>query len=259
MTWSAKRKLYYGGIACIVIALFLFINIYPKLTKDPTCSDGKRNGTEVGIDCGGGCSRICAAEAVPLVVKWSRSFKVSEGFYNAFAYIENQNLQAAARVIYYEFTFYDADNIFISSRKGTAYVPANGRFGIFEPAVSTGKRIPKNTTFKFASTPEWLKVTEDESKQIIFAEAGVPSNLEIAPRMSVGVENPTLSQVRDIDVFAIIYDADDNALAVSKTVVDGLIANSKKNLTFTWREPFAGDPKRVEIISQINVFANRQE
>lgn len=93
MTWSGKRKLYYGGIACIAIALFLFINIYPKLTKDPTCSDGKRNGAEVGTDCGGGCARICAAEAVPLVVKWSRSFKVSEGFYNAFAYIENQNLQ----------------------------------------------------------------------------------------------------------------------------------------------------------------------
>lgn len=259
MTWSGKRKLFYGGIACFALALFLLIAIYPQLSKEPTCADGKKNGNEVGVDCGGGCMRICQAQAVPLVVKWSRSFKVGDGFYNAFAYIENQNLQAASRFIYYEFNFYDENNIYISNRKGVAYIPPNGNFGIFEPAIATGNRIPKNTTFKFTSTPEWLRVTEDESKQVVFTEAGAVSNLEISPRLPVIVSNPTISTVRNIDIFAIVYDENNNALGVSKTVVDGLVAGAKKNVTFTWREPFSGEPRRTEIINQVNVFANRDQ
>ncbi len=257
MTWSAKRQFFYGGIACFAVALFLLINIYPKLNKAPTCFDTKQNGTETGIDCGGGCERICQAQTVPLVVKWSRSFKVGDGFYNAFAYVENQNLQASSKTIGYEFTFYDANNIFISSRKGYIYVPANGRFGIFEPAVSTGNRVPKNTTFRFLTTPEWLKVTDDESKQTIFSEAGALANLDLAPRLPVDVSNPTTGDVRNIDVYAIVYDQDDNALGVSKTLIDILPANSKKSVTFTWREPFNGEARRTEIITQVNVFANR--
>lgn len=259
MNWASKRKLFYGGILCFALALFLFVNIYPKLTKDPTCFDGKQNSSESGIDCGGGCVKICQADAVPLTIRWSRSFKVGEGFYNAFAYIENQNLQASSKIVYYEFTFYDTNNIFISSRQGAAFVPPNGRFGIFESAIATGNRVPKNTTFRFLTTPQWERVTENESKQIIFAEAGVVANTDIAPKLPVTVENPTIAEVKNIDVFSIIYDADDNALAVSKTVIDNLIAGGKKNVTFTWRAPFEGEPKRTEILTQVNIFANREQ
>ncbi len=258
MTWSGKRKLFYGGIACFAVALFLLVNLYPKFNKAPTCADNKQNGAETGIDCGGGCMKICQENAVPLVVKWSRSFKVGEGFYNAFAYVENQNLQASAKIIYYEFTFYDANNIFISTRQGAAYVPPNGRFGIFESAIATGQRVPKNTTFRFMTEPQWLKVTEDEAKQILFTEAGLVENADIAPKLPVTIENPTTTIAKNIDVYAIIYDSNDNALGVSKTIISSLPAGQKKNLTFTWREPFAGEPKRIEIINQINIFANRK-
>ncbi len=257
MSWAGKRKMFYGGIACLAFALFLLVNIYPKLNKPPTCVDAKQNGTETGIDCGGGCERICQAAAVPLVVKWSRAFKVGDGYYNAFAYIENQNLLASSKIVYYQFDFYDANNIFISSRQGATYIPPNGRFGIFEPAIVTGNRIPKNTLFRFTSIPEWLRVSVDESKQSVFAEAGVPTNLDVAPKLPVTISNPTITSIQAIDALAIIYDNDNNALGVSKTVIDGMAAGTKKDVTFTWREPFAGEPKRTEIITQVNVFANR--
>ncbi|MEN9582285.1 MAG: hypothetical protein RL641_239 [Candidatus Parcubacteria bacterium] len=258
MTWAGRRKLYYGGLACIVIALFLFVKIYPKLSAAPTCFDGKQNTNERGVDCGGGCAKICQADASPLVVKWSRSFKVGDGFYNAFAYVENQNIRAAAPLVRYEFTLYDKDNVFITTRQGSAYVPPNGRLGIFESAIDTGKRAPKYTTFHFLNEPIWLTVTEEESTQSVFAEAGVPTNLDIAPRLQVSLENQSISTLRNIDVFAIIYDEDGIALGTSKTSIDTMVSGQKKSIPFTWREPFAGASKRTEVITQVNVLANRQ-
>jgi hypothetical protein len=257
MTWGSRRKLLYGGFLCLFVAIFLLIKIYPLLNKEPTCLDGKKNGAERGVDCGGGCTRICQNDTAPLTVKWSRSFKVGNGIYSAFSYVENQNVQASGRVIYYEFNLYDEENIFIVSRKGATYIPPNGRFGIFETAIATGQRIPKNTSFKFLTQPQWEKVTAEEARQFVFSEASIPTNLDIAPRLSVSVENPTITTAYNIDVFAVIYDAEGNALGVSKTLVDKLPAGGNKNLTFTWREPFAGEPRRTEILTQLNVFENR--
>ncbi len=257
MTWGGRRKLLYGGILCIVVALLLLAYIYPKINVAATCVDQKQNGAEHGIDCGGNCVKICQAEAAPLVVKWTRSFKVADGYYNAFSYVENQNIQAASQTLYYEFSLYDSDNVFITSRSGMTYVPPNGQFGIFEPAIATGKRIPKNTSIKLVNDPQWLKISQDEAKQSIFAEASVPTNLDIAPKLSVSIENSTITPVKNVDVFAIVYGEAGNALGVSKTILDVVPANAKRTATFTWREPFAGEVKKTEIINQVNVFANR--
>ncbi len=257
MTWAGRRKFFYGGILIFIAISYLAYKIYPSFNVEPTCADNKQNGQERGVDCGGACFKICQNDAAPLVEKWARSFRVGEGIYNSFAYLENKNVQAAAQIIYYEFTLYDADNIFITSRKGATFIPPNSRLGIFEPAVITGKRAVKNTTFKILSKPDWVKVSESESKQVVFTEAGIVTNLEIAPKLQVSVQNSTISTIKNIDVFAIVYDENNNALGLSKTIIPSMVAGSKKDITFTWREPFAGEPVRTEIISQVNIFANR--
>lgn len=211
----------------------------------------------MGVDCGGSCERLCFSQTTPLLVKWSRSFRVAPGFYNAFAYIENQNLGAAAREIGYEFTLYDEQNLFIGSRKGAVYVPPNGRFGVFEPAIPTGTRIPKNTLFRIISEPEWLRITEEESKQVLHTQATLPENTDTEPRLLATLENPTILPIKNIDVFAILYDDNGNALSVSKTILEALSPGDKKTVSFTWREPFTTLVQDTEIITQVNVFLNR--
>ena len=59
MTWAAKRQLQYlSGFLAIILVIVLII-IAPYLRSDPTCFDGKQNGNEEGIDCGGSCDLIC--------------------------------------------------------------------------------------------------------------------------------------------------------------------------------------------------------
>ena len=102
MSWRAKRQIGVIFIFLAVAAVVLAIFLYPILVKKPTCFDTKMNGTETGVDCGGTCMKFCSADIKQPVVLWSRSFKVTDGLYNAAAYVQNQNPTAGLRKINYE-------------------------------------------------------------------------------------------------------------------------------------------------------------
>lgn len=244
--------------AVAVIGLLLFFYLYPKFNVPPTCTDNKQNGDERGIDCGGICSRICLDDTTPLVVKWSRSHPVANGYYNSFAYIENQNISAAAEQVSYEFTLFDDKNLYIASRKGSTYVSPNGRFAIFEPAIPTGERVVKNTLFRFTSTPNWVNAKDRFTDLKLLTSAESPTNLDVAPKLNGTIENASLYTIKDIDVFAVVYDADGNAIGTSTTHVGTLASGIKKDIFFTWRAPFPGEAKKVELLSQFNVFTQDQ-
>lgn len=254
MTWATKRKLTYMAIIFLVIALFAFIKLYPKFNVPPTCGDNKQNGAERGVDCGGACQKICPSDTVSLVVKWARSYPVSTGYYNSFAYIENQNITAAAQTISYEFSLFDDKNLFIVSRKGTIYVPPNSRFVVFEPAIPTGLRVPKNTLLRFTSTPVWLSVKDRFSEYRLLSSALSPTDLDSSPKLTATISNEGERRIEGIDIFAILYNADGNAIGASKTFLDSLSSDQKKDVYFTWRTPFNGEVKHVELMTQFNIF-----
>ena len=72
--WAFWRRLYYGSGFFLVSALFC-VGIYFVFFAQPaTCFDGVMNGSETGIDCGGGCVRVCAADVAAPRVVWAKSF-----------------------------------------------------------------------------------------------------------------------------------------------------------------------------------------
>src|SRR5436190_24111663 len=111
LSWGARRKIFYFSIIFGAVAIALVILIYPYFNREPTCFDNKMNGSESGLDCGGGCQKVCTPAALQLVTLWARAFEVLPGKYNVMAYIENQNRECGIPMISYEFQLYDADNI----------------------------------------------------------------------------------------------------------------------------------------------------
>src|SRR3989344_1070411 len=162
MTWAFKRQIFYIAILFLVILVFGFLIAYPRLNKAPTCSDGRKNGTETGIDCGGICARACMMQVDAISVLWTRAFKVVPGRYNAVAYLENHNKNVAIDKISYRFRFADKNNIYIGKREGTTTVPPSGKFAVFAPAIDIGNSIPVYVTFQFTSEPVWLAVPQEK-------------------------------------------------------------------------------------------------
>ena len=66
MTWGLKRQIFYVIVLLLFVTVFAFIILYPTFNKAPSCIDGKQNGNETGIDCGGSCANACLSQVSPL-------------------------------------------------------------------------------------------------------------------------------------------------------------------------------------------------
>lgn len=257
MTWALKRQFLYILVLVAFFSVFGFLIVYPYFNKAPTCFDGKQNGTETGIDCGGSCTLACSNALNPVSVLWARSFKVIDGRYNAVAYLENKNQNAAIEKISYRFRFADKNNVYIGKRDGTTYVPPSGKFAVFEPAIDVGNSDPVYTTFEFTSPPVWIQVPPDTVARVHLSvsDTALDQSGSAGPRLSATLHNDSLYTVPDVNVVAILYDQDGNAVSASKTYLPQIDGNQSAALNFTWPEPFDRDPVTKEILPMYDIFA----
>lgn len=243
MTWAGKRKFFYLSILLAVflaITIPIFYSIYPK----PSCFDGKQNQDEKGIDCDGGCKKVCFERAAPIQILWTRSFKVSDGVYSAIAYVANSNFNLGARNVPYVFKIYDDRNVLIKERRGSTNIPPNVNFPVFEGIISTGNRTPARAFFEFSASPYFERLNEQPSLSV---KSNLLAEGENNPRLSATVVNDNIFGVKDVSVVAVLYDQEDTAIAASQTIIEEIAKNSSKEVVFTWPAPFSNKIGRIEI------------
>jgi hypothetical protein len=256
LSWRSKKQLTYLSIVLGVILIFVYRSfIAPVLSVAPTCFDGKQNGNEQGLDCGGPCQKVCPFQSNALLLRWARVFKVTPSIYNAMAYVDNQNPGSAIRKIAYEFRVYDDRGIFITSRTGESFIGPVGRFVIFEPSLSVGNRVPAKTLFKFIEAPVWEKIDRRFETFPLSVRDKKISNPESAPKLEATVANDSIYDLTNIPVIAILYDKDGNALGASRTFLDKLPKNSTEPVYFTWPEGFTTTILSTDIFPEINPFS----
>jgi len=254
MSWASRRKSIYTGVLALVVLLFLSIPLYSYLSRTPTCIDGKQNGDELGVDCGGSCEALCQSQAREMIVHWSRAFKSGDGMVDALAYVENPNILAGTENVIYRFKLYDENNILITEKFGKTFVLPSEQIAIFEPALRTGERVYKYAFFEFAPDIQWVRVKEGtKASELAISEQNI-TGLEMKPKLTAVISNNSITPVYNVEIVAIIYDIDDNAIAVSATLVDEITKYGGKTISFSWRKPFESIPARIDIIPRINTF-----
>ncbi len=255
MTWGLKRQLFYISVLVVFFLVLGFLVVFPYINKIPSCTDNRQNGNETGVDCGGSCSKSCTFEVNKISTLWSRTFQVIPGRYNAVAYLENHNKNTAIYKINYRFRFADKDNIYIGKRDGETFIPASGKFAIFEAGIGVGNSIPVYTTFEFTEMPTWNKVPEDKINQLRVLVSDIKlENQNISPRLSATIKNDSLFVIPEVGVVVILYDEKGNAISASRTYLDVLAEEESKEINFTWPEPIIGNVIAKEIIPMYNIF-----
>lgn len=260
MSWNGKRqsKYFFGVLLFILIVAFLIAK--PFIFKEATCFDVKQNGDETGVDCGGSCSLFCSEEAKGISVKWQKAFKVTDGRYNVAAYIENQNTDAVIKEIGYVFKVYDRENRFIVERVGKTYISSSGAMVVFEPGLITGgNREPAFVRFEFLGQPTWYRepaFAKDVS--LVVTEDPVFIDQATVPKLTTTIVNKSFQKPKNIDVYAVLYDENENALAVSKTILPEIERNSSAEVFFSWFLPIEGVVVRKEIITNFDPFSSFQ-
>lgn len=256
MRWALRRQIFDIIILLLFFTVLGFLIIYPSLNKAPTCTDGRQNGDETGIDCGGSCLTACTAQVDQVSILWARAFRVIPGRYNAVAYLVNHNKNAAVGKINYRFRFADANNVYIGKREGSTIIPTAGNFAVFEPGIDIGNSIPVYTTFEFSETPVWLQVPQDKLDQLKVVVSNIKLQDEsTSPHLSATITNNSLFTIPNVNIVTVLYDAAGNAISASRTYLNQLSPFQSSDINFTWPEAFSGTVVAKEIIPMYDIFS----
>lgn len=252
MDWSSKRKLIYGAGIVIAILLVLTYAFRDTLFPTPTCFDGKQNGFEAGIDCGGQCSLRCFQETVPLTVSWARALQTSSTTYDFVAYVSNKNLDNAPKSLPFTFIAYTSDGLEMMRMTGTTTAPIDGDFPIivqnvklpYRPgslSATVGQNLPHYKTLEKPTVPT-LRVANTRY------EAGA------TPRVYATVVNQKRILLRNLPVRVLLYDAQGNVYGAGETVIPELPKESSFDIVFTWNSAFTEAPTKIRVFPILDPF-----
>lgn len=244
-SWSATRRLLYLLGVLIVIAAIgaaLFLVYKPK----PSCTDGWQNQDELGVDCGGICQRVCPSEIAPLRIIWSRIFKVDEGKYDTATFIVNPNPRHGAKEINYVVRIFDKDNLLITSKKGQVFMNPKEDLLILDTRLNVGLRTPTHALFEFDGAPVWQRITTELPAVVTATKVFTTAPL---PHLTAMVSNNSLVDLSNVEVSAVLSDDEQNAIAVSSTLIDHLDHGSAQEIIFTWPKPLAATPAFFNLYS----------
>ncbi len=235
--WSTKRKFLYGGSFIVLIGLIFLAVAYGFLYRTPACTDGKQNGDETGIDCGGSCKLLCTSDALTPVVLWSKVFNISGDVYTAVAYVQNPNSTSRNPKAEYQFKIYDASNRLITVKDGVTTIPKNKKFAVFEVGLVLKGAKPKSADFAFTSLASWEKDTTKEPDLSI--NYGTLIATSTSPRIEGTITNNSLVNVTPaLELDAFVQDENQNVIGASRTFIDPLARSSGQDFVFTWPTPF---------------------
>ena len=236
ISWRTKRQLMYLAIPIIptlLIGSFLVFNHFTTAT----CTDGKINQGERGIDCEGPCPQICEARILPPEIIWSEAFPTLPGVYNLAAKVQNRNDDLAVADAVGQFEVLDIegnviyqDQVLVDLNPSSTVVPFIGTVAI--------DGVPETTRFSFDfSGTEWQQVIESDNIDPVAVRSSVISGSKTEPRASADVSNTTRQNFRDLAVAVTVSSEDGDVVAVSNTVID-LAAGESTELIYTWPRAF---------------------
>lgn len=246
--WAFWRRLWYGaGFGLFWLGVFTLI-YFVYFHEPANCFDGRQNGAEAGVDCGGSCVRICAFQVAEPTIRWVQSFRVRDGQYNAVAYIENTNREAATPELPYTFSLYD-DQGLITETDGTTILPPDSVYPIFAGPIRTDGREPTKTFIELGDAQMWIPASSGRNQFTVVDRS--LSGADARPRLDAAVINNALTPAEDVEVVATIFDARGNALTSSRTFVEYFEPQTEQDIVFTWPEPIAKTLRSCEVPTDV--------
>jgi hypothetical protein len=256
MNWAQRRKLTYIALVLAFFAIIAFVIIHKVTSVPATCSDNRKNGDEVGVDCGGSCNMYCLNQLSNPIVEWVRVFPVTPGVVQAVAYIQHSYPTSAAKAVNYEFKLYDENNNLLATRPGSTFLGTAGDSAIVETLIPVSGTVSV-ARFAFTSPVPWQKVSPLFSQAVILSDKNAVERFDGGTRLTAQLENKSRLNFNGLDIVAIFYDKDGNAITSSKILLPSLPALQTKTVYFTWPYGVNGIA-RTEIIPRFNPFTSSQ-
>lgn len=243
MEWSQKRKILYALALALVVILLAAYPVYRITNPVPSCFDGRQNGTEAGVDCGGSCNLYCSSQVKDIRIVWAKAFLVVPGRYDLGAYVENPNTSAGIKNARYTLRMLDSTGAVLAEGKGSVEIPPASTFLLFAGNVSaTGTPDKVEVEFDPDDMAHWVKAEAVPS--VLMTKNQSLKNTDTKPRFDATLLNTDLvNDAGYASLGAVIYDAARHPFAISRTYIDGVPKGGTQDIFFTWPERFTKHSK----------------
>jgi hypothetical protein len=235
----------------VVVSLCAVFFLRDILFPTPTCFDHKKNGYEVGIDCGGTCALRCTEEVNPLSIVWAKAIHTGRGLYDLVALVTNSNIDNASQELGFTFSIYGDKGELISTFSGSTTAPLDGKFPIIVPNVPLGN-VPSNVTATLTDGPHYTVIEKPSSPTVRITDRRFEQGS--ISRVYATIVNTKQLEITDLPVRVLLYDDKDNVYADGQTIVPRLPKEGVKEIIFTWQEPLPFPPTRIGIYPIFNPF-----
>jgi hypothetical protein len=245
-SWGERRKFIIEAVLALIGLAFIAIVVIATLYKTPSCTDGRQNGGETGIDCGGSCNRICTVSVSEPIVRFVQAVSPASGRTDVIAYIDNPNADAGVQHARFSIELRGSDGSLVASRQGTVNLPPSTTAPVYLSHVYDGS---KTVTQAFLTLDKDTLIWQKNYPKPIVP---TPSDIQMvegqSPAITATLLNPIAKPLYDVAVVVTVFDPSGNAIAASSTLVPILSAQGSAPIVFTWNVPFTDTPARVEIL-----------
>ena len=260
-TWRQRRKSIF-----IIILVFLFLSytaykVYPYFNVAPTCSDNKQNGDELGVDCGGSCQLTCPTQVIPFNVRFAKAVKTETGLYDLVALVENKNSDkdTSDGNIDYTFNVYDKSGVIIKTVSGTTTVVLGQIFPVIVQNVQIDLGDSGNglgeVGFQIRNNRSWKKANPIYANSFFqIYDTNFEQNKNNISQLNVTLQNLTTATFRNFPVRVMLYDENNNLIAVNETFVKEVKGKSPEDVIFTWRSPISTAAPKINVYPVITPY-----
>ena len=251
MTWAARRRSLILLIIGAVLLAFSAVVSIAFFYQTPSCADNVRNQDEEGVDCGGSCPYLCAAQKQPPTVLFTKVLTNGAGRADIIAMVENKNAGVAAKNVPYNISLYGADRLPAGEVSGTLDLPPGATVPVYAPKTASGERKVASAFLSIdPSSPRWFAMPDDPRIVPTVLTTAVRGTVS-APRIEAGFMNAGVSALTNVRAIVLVYNADKEVIAASSTIVPLIPAQGQASATFTWNDAFPGTPALIQVVPLI--------
>ena len=241
-------------IICVYLLIFSVFGalVYYILEPDPTCSDGRKNQSEEGVDCGGVCP-ACKREINAKELKVDEKYFVygNKDQFDVMARLTNLNDKYGAVKFNYEFQLLDQSGAVLAKRDGTNFIlPGENKF-IIELNLSSSIN-PYSLKFEIKDV-EWDEFLEYEEPKLNIYGKNYSEDSEKNTVTGL-LRNESYFDFNLIEISIVLRDKNGKPVALGKNEMRTIKSQEERDFKLIWPYKLGENVENVDIKAEANVF-----
>ncbi|MEI7890699.1 MAG: hypothetical protein WCI36_01890 [bacterium] len=246
-----------------IIILIIFLLIFAAtgyflnylIAPSATCSDGKQNQSEKGVDCGGVCAPCKEiVQTKDLEIKEVAVAIGGNQTYDVIAKISNPNEVMGSKEFGYTFTLKDAEGKVLATKQGKTFIlPSDTRY-IPELGLKTENDVVPSSVDFVLDDISWEKLTEMGKPQLGVYNKNVKEVNVASTQADAVIRNESGLYLKKIYVTVVLRSKENAIIGINKTEINSVRQKEQRDFNLVWPYALSAPVANIEIDPQSNVF-----